>query len=72
MERLAILAHKEDQSNHALCTVLWSSIEGQDWELHAQAKPRFEVQFTTGVEAAVDSIQKHKAHTLKNNVIRTQ
>lgn len=28
LEKLSCLAHDEEQSNHARCTALWSSVEG--------------------------------------------
>lgn len=49
IERLASLANDEDQSNHALCTILWSVVEGQDCDLHAQGKHGIEEQFTMAV-----------------------
>lgn len=36
-ERPANLAHNEDQISHVLCPVLWPTVEGHYWALHAQA-----------------------------------
>lgn len=35
---LLCLAHHEDQSNHALCTALWSAVERCPWYLQAMTK----------------------------------
>ena len=37
IDRLSCLAHDDDQSNHSLCAVLWTSVEGCPWALHAQS-----------------------------------
>lgn len=45
LERLESLA-----SNHSLCAVLWSLVEGQDWALHAQSKQGMKTDFPKAVE----------------------
>lgn len=57
LERLSCLAHNEEQSNHAVGTSLWSSVEVCPWSRHALSKPGIEDEFTTAVEALTDFIQ---------------
>lgn len=59
LERLSCLAHEEDQSNHALCTALWSAVEECPWLLHTMAKSGTEGDYPTAVEALTNSIQNN-------------
>lgn len=54
IERLSNLCHDEDQTNHALCTVLWSAGEGNDCALHVQVKKGIENVYLKAVEALMD------------------
>ena len=58
LERLSCLADDEDQTNHSLCSVLWSAVEGCPWALHAQAKSGIGDDYPIAVEALTDYIQK--------------
>lgn len=42
IERSSNIDHEEDQSNHALWTLLWFAIENHDWALHKQRKAGIE------------------------------
>lgn len=68
IERLANLAGDEDQINQALCTVLWSSIECNDWALHLQAKTGIENIYPKAVQALIDFIQKSESHSTCKSV----
>lgn len=57
MERLLCLALDYKQSNHALCTALWSAVEAGTWSLHALEKHGIEDHYRSAVEALTDSIQ---------------
>lgn len=57
IECLASLPHDEVQTNHALCSVLWYLIEGQDWALHVQARTGIEDKIPTEIEAVIYSIK---------------
>lgn len=57
LERSSCLVHDEDQSNHAICTALWSAVEEFPWSLDALAKPGIEFDYHIVVESLADSIK---------------
>lgn len=70
IERLSCLDHYEDPSNHALCTELWSSLEGQDWALQTQSKQVIDNYLPKVLEALTDGPYKHQNHSLSKKIIR--
>lgn len=67
IELLLSLAHDEEHSNHVLCTVLWSSVVGLDWNLHAQSKQGNDGDYPKVVEAFSGYLHKHEAHSLSKH-----
>lgn len=66
-EKLSCLAHHDYQSNHALITVIWSSVGGTPCSLHALAKSGVEDDYPTAEEALSDSIQKYAIYSTHSN-----
>lgn len=59
IERFSFLVHEQDQTNHYMCAVVWTDIEGQEWSLHALAKQVIEAQFPKAAEAVANCIAKY-------------
>lgn len=68
IESLSSLYHVEYQSKHALCTLLWSSVDGRDWALHAQSRHGIDKNFPNAIKALADSLNKHETPSLSKKI----
>lgn len=59
MERLSCLAHDNDLGNVVFSDILWTDIEGEPFDIHAQSQKRIASVVARAVGVIYDSFQKY-------------